>query len=133
MRELWHKVRRWLSRREGLDDDLRDEIQSHFDLVVEGLVERGVPLSEARLRAQREFGGALLTRERALDAWQFGRLETFMQDIRCALRAMRQAPGFALVVVLTLALGIGVNTAIFSVLYAAVLKPLPFPDAPRLV
>src|SRR5256884_4523258 len=68
-----------------------------------------------------------------LEAWQFPRLETFLQDIRYGLRGIRKAPSFSLVVIFTLALGIGANTAIFSVVYSVLLRPLPYPHGERLV
>src|SRR5207302_3935271 len=73
------------------------------------------------------------TQERAREAWQFPRLATFRQDIRTGLPRIRKAPSFSLVVIFTLALGIGANTAIFSVVYSVLLRPLPYPRGERLV
>ena len=92
-----------------------------------------MPADRARTEARRHFGNPTSIKERAHDAWTFPRLETFLQDMRYGLRGILKAPAYSLVVILTLTLGIGANTAIFSVVDAVVLKPLPYPDAERLV
>ncbi len=130
MREFWSKFRR---RRRTLDDDLGDEIRSHIDFLTDENIARGMAPDEARAAARRDFGNATGTRERAREAWQFPHVESILQDLRYGLRAIRNAPAFSLVVVLTLALGIGANTAIFSVVYSVLLRPLPYPHGERLV
>ena len=87
---------------------------------------------EARAAAQREFGNATLVRERSYESWQFRGLETLLQDVHYASRGILRAPVFSLIVILTLAVGIGANTAIFSALYTVLLKPLPFPNGERM-
>jgi predicted permease len=133
MREWWAKISRALHLRRGLDDDLSEEMQTHLGLIAAENIEHGMPPDEARAAARRRFGNVTATQERAREAWQFPRLETIFQDIRYGLRGMRKSPSFSLVVILTLALGIGANTAIFSVVYSVLLRPLPYPHGERLI
>jgi predicted permease len=133
MREWWSKICRALHLRHGLDGDLSDEMQAHLDLMTSENMERGMPPGEARAAARRAFGNLTRTQEKARAAWQFPQFETVVQDIRYGLRGIRKSPSFSLVVILTLALGIGANTAIFSVVYSVLLRPLPYPHGERLV
>lgn len=133
MREWWSKVSTALHRRRGLDDDLSDEMRAHLDLITEENIERGMAPDEARTAARRNFGNLTRTQEKAREAWQFPRFETILQDIRYGLRGIRKSPGFSAVVILTLALGIGANTAIFSVVYSVLLRPIPYPHGERVV
>jgi len=133
MREWWSKIRQALHLRGGLDGDLSEEMQAHLDLMTSENIERGMPADEARAAARRAFGNLTRTQENAHEAWQFPRLETILQDIRYGLRGIRRSPSFSAVVILTLALGIGANTAIFSVVYSVLLRPLPYPNGERLV
>src|SRR5688500_9385812 len=93
----------------------------------------GLSGDEARAAARRRIGNPLRLREQSRDPWIFGTTETFAQDVRHALRLIARAPAFAVTVIATLALGIGLNTAIFSVAYGVLWRPLPYPNPDRLV
>ena len=115
------------------DADLNDEIQAHLDLLTQENVSRGMSLDDARAAARREFGGIEQIKEIYRDqlGWPF--VDSLAQDVRYALRQLHRNKGFATAAILTLSLGVGANTAIFSVVDTVLLRPVSYPDPDRLV
>ena len=113
--------------------DLERELRSDLELEEEEQRERGLPPEEARYAARRAFGNPVVIREQTHEAWGSAPFERLAQDVRFAVRQMIKKPGFAVAVVLTMALGIGANAAIFSVLDSVLLKPLPYSHPESLI
>jgi putative ABC transport system permease protein len=130
------RIRRMLAvllHRDRFDRDLEEEIESHPELQAQDNREDGMAAAEARYAARRQFGNTTRLKEASREAWGWGPLERFVQDLTYAVRVLRKNPGFAATAVIVLALGSGVNIAIFMVVNVALLRPLPFPDSNRLV
>ncbi len=119
--------------RRQFDADLDVEMRVHRELREQENLKRGLSAQEAHYAAQRRFGNDLVLREESRDIWGWNWVEDLMQDIRYGLRTLYKSPGFTLVVMITLALGIGATTTLFTVVRSVLLRPLPFKDPARLV
>src|SRR6266851_3058626 len=115
------------------NDDLDREIRAHLELEAEERIAGGAPPDEARHAAVRAFGNVTRIKEVCYEMARFAWLEHVIQDLRFAWRQLRKAPGFAAAAILTLALGIGINTGVFTLLYATGIRPLPLKDAGEIV
>ena len=102
-------------------DDLSASIQEHIEERTEELIEEGMPRAQAEQTARRAFGNVTLIQERSREEWQWPLLESILADMKFTLRRLRKSPGFAATVLLTLAIGIGANTAVFSVVNSVLL------------
>ena len=131
-RHFIRSIRQIFGRRERYRD-LSVSIQEHIAERADELVEEGIPRAQAEQAARREFGNVALIEQRSREAWQWPVVESVLSDLKFTLRRLLKAPGFTIAVLLTLAVGIGANTAVFTVVDSILLKPLPYPDSDHIV
>ncbi len=132
IREAFNRVQSFFHKQER-DSDLDAELQSHIDLAVEENISKGMSPEEARRRALIRIGGVQQAKEHQREARGLPWLDVLLQDLRYTFRTLRRDSGFATIAILILALGIGANIVVFSVVDTILLRPLPFPEANRLV
>lgn len=114
-------------------DDISVSIQEHIEERIDELIEDGMSRVQAEQKARREFGNATVIEQRSREVWQWPALESILADLKFTLRRLAKSPLFTATILLTLAIGIGANTAVFSVVNSVLLKPLPYPDSDRIV
>src|SRR5207302_519956 len=131
-REIGRRLAYWFHR-DTHASDLEEEMRLHIDLRAQKLEQRGLAPAEAGYAAQRQFGNRTHLAESSREMWGWGAWERLVQDVHHALRRLRKTPGFAAVAVLTLALGLGMNTAVFSVVNAVMIRRLPYQEPHRLI
>src|SRR5215467_4939980 len=126
---LWTR----LFRRRKLESEFDEELRTHLDMATAERTERGEAPAKAREAVRREFGNPASIRETTREIWGWPRLELMFRDVKFSLRQLRRNPAFTAVAILSLGLGIGANTAIFSLVKTMLLAPLPYPEGDRLV
>src|ERR1700722_4944839 len=132
LNEFFLRVKSLLHRK-SMDREIAEELEFHQTLLRERLARQGVAPAELDLATKRTFGNQSRWHERLIELWQFGTLENFLRDLSFSLRLLRKSPGFTAVALLTLALGVGANTAVFSLINGLLLRPLPVPHGEQLV
>jgi hypothetical protein len=135
-RQFWIDVRTRVSAlftRRRLYTRADEELQFHLAMREQRLVESGVPPGEAHARARHELGNRTVLAEQTLDSWRYSFVDALIQDVRYGLRTMRRNPGFTLAAILSLSLGIGATTAVFSLMDTVMLRMLPVYNPARLV
>lgn len=123
----------YLLQRDEFAEDLSEEIQLHIELRARKLHERGLSQEESKYMAQRQFGNRTVVQDASSELWEWTSWERLIQDLRLGARTLRKTPGFTAIAVVTLALGLGINTAVFSVVNAVMIRSLPYPEAGRLI
>ena len=121
-----------MKRRKRMLEELDQDIRDHIERETQDNIARGMPPDEARYAALRKFGNVTRVQEETREVWATAWFEQLLQDVRYGFRLLRRSPLFALVAIFTLAIGIGANTAIFTVVHAILLQPLPYPNSDRL-
>src|SRR5579863_8311931 len=129
----WIRMRGRLLRRKRATEELDRELKSHLESEIAANRAVGMSAEQARTAAMRTVGNLALIRDQTHSTWGWNGLESWLRDLRLGVRTLRRTPGFTVIAVLVMGLGIGANVALFTVVRSVLLKPLPFPDSDRLV